>query len=136
MDNTVIDTINAVKEDGLKQSLKDAIFKHSRPRPEDVRDSVEKIWDAFERLKTYYISLNKKESVTQIIRDISGENEELSVVIEAEFKALTDIGNNFRIRHHETNRNDITDINHYDYFFNRCWSLIVLSIKYLDEVKQ
>ena len=30
----------------------------------------------------------------------------------------------------------ITDINHYDYFFNRCLSLIVLSIKYLDEVKQ
>lgn len=136
LDNTLLDTISIVKEDGLKQLLNDAISKHSSPHPEDIRDSVEKIWDALERLKTYYVSLNKKESVTQIIKDISGESEELRVVFEAEFKALTDIGNNFRIRHHETNRNDITDINHYDYFFNRCWSLIVLSIKYLDEVKQ
>lgn len=136
LDNTVLDTISIVKEDGLKQLLNDAISKHSSPHPEDIRDSVEKIWDALERLKSYYVSLDKKASVAKIIKDISGEREELSVVFEAEFKALTDIGNNFRIRHHETNRNDITDINHYDYFFNRCMSLILLSIKYLDEVKK
>ena len=136
LDAAVINTINIVKEDGLKQLLKDAISKHNSPHPEDIRDSVEKIWDALERLKTYYVSLDKKASVAQIIKDISGEKEELRLIFEAEFKSLTDIGNNFRIRHHETNRNDITDINHYDYFFNRCLSLIVLSIKYLDEVKQ
>lgn len=133
LDNTALDTISVVKEDGLKQLLNDAISKHSSPHPEDIRDSVEKIWDALERLKTYYVTLDKKTSVAQIIKDISGEREELSAVLETEFKALTDIGNNFRIRHHETNRNDITDINHYDYFFNRCWALISLSIKYLDK---
>lgn len=49
----------------------------------------------------------------------------------AEFKELTTIGNNFRIRHHETNKIDIVDIRHYDYFFNRCLALIALALQYL-----
>ncbi|MCT0449644.1 hypothetical protein EFK69_10865 [Lactococcus lactis subsp. lactis] len=48
-----------------------------------------------------------------------------------EFRALTEIGNNFRIRHHETNKIDIIDIKYYDYLFNRCMSLIALVIQYL-----
>lgn len=48
-----------------------------------------------------------------------------------EFKMLTDIGNKYRIRHHETDRIDITDVRYYDYFFNRCLSLIALAIQYL-----
>ena len=46
-------------------------------------------------------------------------------------KELTTIGNNFRIRHHETNKIDIVDIRHYDYFFNRCLALIALALQYL-----
>ena len=53
-------------------------------------------------------------------------------LFDTEFKALTDIGNSFRIRHHETDRTDITDIRYYDYFFNRCLSLIALAIQYLE----
>ena len=49
-----------------------------------------------------------------------------------EFRALTDIGNKFRIRHHETNKVDIADIRYYDYLFNRCLSLINLEVQYLD----
>lgn len=48
-----------------------------------------------------------------------------------EFKTLTEIGNNYRIRHHETYKVEITDISHYDYFFNRCLSLMALAIKHL-----
>lgn len=50
----------------------------------------------------------------------------------AEFRILTDIGNNYRIRHHETNKIDIIDIRYYDYLFNRCLSLIALAIQYLE----
>lgn len=49
-----------------------------------------------------------------------------------EFRALTDIGNKFRIRHHETNKVDIADIRYCDYLFNRCLPLINLAIQYLD----
>jgi len=44
---------------------------------------------------------------------------------------LTSIGNKYRIRHHETDKIDITDVRYYDYLFNRCLSLIALAIKYL-----
>lgn len=52
-------------------------------------------------------------------------------LFDTEFQALTKIGNNFRIRHHETDKVEITDVRHYDYFFNRCLSLIALAIQYL-----
>ena len=48
-----------------------------------------------------------------------------------EFNKLTKIGNDFRIRHHETYKIDIQDIRHYDYFFNRCLALIATALQYL-----
>jgi hypothetical protein len=52
-------------------------------------------------------------------------------LFEEEFRVLTNIGNRFCIRHHETNKINITDIRHCDYFFNRCLSLIALALQYL-----
>ena len=95
-----------------------------QPTAQAHRDAVEKIWDALERLKTYYKNLDKKRSVSKIISEMSSGNEAFASLFNNEFKALTDIGNNYRIRHHETNKVDITDPRHYDYFFNRCLSLI------------
>lgn len=108
-----------------------AIQKHRSPYPDDQKDAVEKIWDALERLKTYYADRDKKASVTQIVKDMSGGNEEYISLFNTEFKTLTDIGNHYRIRHHETDKIDITDIRHYDYFFNRCLSLLAAAIQYL-----
>ena len=125
---------NAVKnvgEQGLKGLLQEAIFLHKSPYPADHKDAVEKIWDALERLKTYHAHLDKKQSLAKIIGDMSGEQEAFAVLFNDEFKALTAIGNDFRIRHHEINRTDILDDKHYDYFFNRCMSLISLALQYL-----
>ena len=97
----------------------------------EIKDAVEKLWDALERLKTYYTTLDKKASVTQIVNAIASGQTSYIDLFNLEFKALTDIGNNYRIRHHETNKIDITDIRHYDYFFNRCLSLIGTAIQYL-----
>jgi hypothetical protein len=58
-------------------------------------------------------------------------NDDFADLFNNEFKVLTDIGNKYRIRHHETDRIDITDVRYYDYFFNRCLSLIALAIQYL-----
>ncbi|MDU3805897.1 MAG: hypothetical protein E7G57_06850 [Finegoldia magna] len=91
---------------------------------------VEKIWDAFERIKTYYYpSLNKKKSAEKIIKDISFENENIKMMFDIEFKTLTDIGNNYRIRHHEKNKVDISNDLHYEYFYKRCLSLISIILK-------
>ena len=87
--------------------------------------------DERKRLKTYYTTMDKKASASKIIDDMAAGNQNYIELFNAEFKALTDIGNGFRIRHHETNKIDITDPRHYDYFFNRCLSLIALAIQYL-----
>ncbi|MBW4828309.1 MAG: hypothetical protein KZY61_03420 [Clostridiaceae bacterium] len=121
----------AVPEIGTRELLKDAVALYKTPNSTARQDSVEKIWDAFERLKTYYTTLDKKHSAKKIVNNMSGGNSEFSNLFNDEFKMLTDIGNKYRIRHHETDKIDITDVRYYDYLFNRCLSLIALAIEYL-----
>lgn len=123
--------IAAVQEKGTRELLQEAIAKYKQPNPQSSKEAVEKIWDALERLKTYYATLDKKVSVSKIVNDMGNGDPNFIALFNAEFKVLTDIGNDFRIRHHETNKIDITDQRHYDYFFNRCLSLIALAIQYL-----
>ena len=123
--------IQQIAELGTRELMKDAIALYKTPTPAARQDSVEKIWDALERLKTYYRSLNKKDSAAKIVTDMGNGQPDFITIFDEEFKALTKIGNGFRIRHHETDKIDITDIRHYDYFFNRCLSLIGLAIQYL-----
>lgn len=99
--------------------------------PNAARDAVEKLWDAFERLKTYYTNVNKQDSANKIISDMAAGNEDYINLFTEEFKKLTKVGNDFRIRHHETDKIEIADIRYYDYFFNRCLSLIALAVQYL-----
>jgi hypothetical protein len=121
----------AVHEVGTRELLKDAVALYKTPNPTARQDSVEKIWDALERLKSYYTTLDKKHSAEKIVNDMANGNGDFADLFNAEFKALTDIGNKYRIRHHETNKIDITDARYYDYLFNRRLSLIALAIEYL-----
>lgn len=123
--------IAAVKEIGTRELLQEAIQLHRRPYPADIRDAVEKLWDAYERLKTYYTTMNKRDSANKIIADMANNRAPYVTLFTNEFKALTDIGNGFRIRHHETDKVEIADVRYCDYFFNRCLSLIALAIQYL-----
>jgi len=124
-------TIKSVKESGLKDLLDEAVLLFKQPNPAMRNDAVEKLWDALERLKTYYTSLDKKASVTKIIKDMGDGQLSFEQLFDVEFSALTKIGNDYRIRHHETNKIDIQDIRHYDYFFNRCLALIAVALQYL-----
>ena len=125
-------SINKIPEDETRKLLKEAISYYRQPYPNSSREATEKIWDALERLKTYYTNVDKKASVSKIVEDMANGDINFIDLFNNEFKVLTEIGNNFRIRHHETNRIDITDPQHYDYFFNRCLSLIALAIQYLE----
>lgn len=132
LDNTIGENIGKIKEPGLRALLDEAIALHRQPRISAHKDAVEKVWDALERLKTHYTSLDKKNSMKKVIRNISSGKAEFDTLFNTEFKALTDIGNKYRIRHHETDRFEISDVRHYDYFFNRCLSLIALAIQYIE----
>ena len=55
-----------------------------------------------------------------MIENASLGNEDFKDLLVKEFKELTRIGNEFRIRHHETGIHDISAEAHYDYLFTRC----------------
>lgn len=123
-------SLASIGEAGLKELLQEANRYYEK---DNLKIAVEKLWDAFERLKTYYsATLDKKKSVNRIIDDMSGNNEPFKEMFNKEFHELTTIGNKFRIRHHETTKVDIEDERHYDYFFKRCLSLIATATRYLD----
>lgn len=92
----------------------------------DKQIAIEKLWDALERIKTIYEDCDKKHSLDKVLNKISKGDSQYKTLFDSEFQALTDIGNNFRIRHHETNKKEINEESYYDYFYYRCSSLIGL----------
>ncbi len=123
--------MSEIAEKGLKELLNEA---NNYYRAGNKQIAVEKLWNAFERLKTYYsptLALDKTASANKIIDDMSNSNADFKNMYETEFRALTKIGNDFRIRHHETTKVDITDSRQYDYFYKRCLALISVAILYL-----
>ena len=122
--------IEPVQEAGLKELLQEATRYYGEG---NLNIAVEKLWDAFERLKTYYSpTLDKKKSINKIINDMGNNKKAYKELFEKEFHELTTIGNNFRIRHHETTKIDIEDESHYEYFYKRCLSLISVAVRYLE----
>lgn len=122
--------IASISEKGLKELV---IEVNEYYQSGNKQIAVEKIWDAYERLKTYYApELNKSDSANKIIEQMSAGDKNFKEMYEAEFNALTKIGNNYRIRHHEKNKINITDSRQYDYFYKRCFALISTAIQYLD----
>lgn len=122
-----LDDSTNINEAGLEELIRIAEDLYNKG---NYSYAVEKIWDAFERIKTYYYpTLDKKKSVEKIINDISYGNEHIKKMFDIEFKVLTDIGNSYRIRHHEKNKIDISNDLYYEYFYKRCLSLISILLK-------
>ena len=84
---------------------------------------LEKIWDAFERLKTMKSS-NKKNSIERIIDEVSDGDGELKLIIDEEFRLLTNIGNSYSIRHHEVDQKQFSNNEYMEYFYFRMLALI------------
>jgi len=120
--NTITTKDNVLNQ--LIQEAKDRFFI-----PEDQQIALEKLWDAFERLKTYFEG-NKKESSSKLVELISKEFN--SEIMESEFKILTKIGNDYRIRHHETYKKELNKKEHTYYLFFRMLSLIDLCLSSIE----
>ncbi len=93
--------------------------------------AVEKLWDALERIKTVLPGKNKKQSADLLIEKMSCGDTAYYNLFNTEIECLTSIGNNFRIRHHETNKIEITSDCNFDYFYHRCAAFINLAINYI-----
>ena len=92
--------------DSLINEAKDRFFI-----PKDKQIALEKLWDAFERIKTYYDSNKKKSSIELVKKASDGFDFKF---IEDEFRLLTKIGNEYKIKHHETDKVEVTKSKHTD----------------------
>ena len=117
-------------DSSLDEMLETAYSKFILPRPESRVEGLEKVWDAFERLKTYYEE-NKRVSAKKLIDVVSENNSLFSEKIACEFKELSEIGNNFQIRHFESEKSQLKSNLHIDYFFYRMSCLIHLCVESL-----
>jgi hypothetical protein len=87
-------------------------------------EGLEKLWDAFERVKTLLHADKKKGAGRLIAAASGGATAEEAELLRAEMKTLTEIGNQFRIRHHETRASDLTTASS-DQLFVRMYALLV-----------
>lgn len=125
------DLVDLQIDDNEFNKLVEQAFQYYKEARIDT--ATEKIWDAFERIKTFYKQYDKKGSITKLIDIVSKNNAEYREMVEEEFTSLTKLGNDFRIRHHETNKKDICCKEHYDYLFHRCIAVLRLVTSVLRE---
>ncbi|MEU7514524.1 hypothetical protein AB0B13_21425 [Streptomyces sp. NPDC042898] len=115
----------------LDEKLQDAMARFVSRNSADRRDALEKLWDAFERLKTLELGggPNKKSSAEQLVTRAASDSEPFRELLDAEFKELTRIGNKFTIRHHEHDQDAIPTDSAIDYLFLRLSSVIALTLR-------
>lgn len=117
------------KDSILNRMLEDSRTKFLNPDENVRRESLERLWDAWERIKTILDS-DKKKSIGMLLDKCSDEPK-LRGLLEIEAKTLTEIGNGFHIRHSEVNQTKIQRGTQIDYIFHRLFSLMLLAIKSL-----
>lgn len=124
----LFDRVAQTKDEELNNLLEEAKSRFLNPKDKQV--AVEKLWDAFERIKTYF-GHDKKKASEILITKISGELDR--TYFQEEFRKFTKIGNDYRIRHHETSKKEIKDDKYLTYLFFSMLSLIDLCLLVLDQ---
>jgi len=112
----------------LDQMLESARDKFRDRDPAVRKESLEELWDAWERLKTVEPGKDKKESVARLLDKASSEGR-FRDILEQEATELTGIGNSFMIRHTEMDKTPIETSEHVDYLFHRMFALIRLLLR-------
>ncbi|MFJ4010888.1 hypothetical protein [Streptomyces sp. NPDC090026] len=122
----------ATGDSQLDNKLKDAMARFLSREPADRRDALEKLWDAFERLKTLELGGGslKKSSASQLLTRAASGSEPFRALLEAEFKTLTGIGNDFTIRHHEHDKEDVPTDAASDYLLVRLTSVVSVVLRH------
>ena len=92
------------------------------------REALEKLWAAWERLKSLSDPSDKKRS-TQLLLDKTVAEPQLRQRLELEARQITDIGNSFFIRHTEVTKPHIVESAHVDYLFHRLFALLRLILQ-------
>jgi len=112
----------------LNSMLATACNRYLDPNIDIRRESLEKLWDAWERIKTLLPGKDKKSSTESLLEKASSE-EHFRELLNKEAIELTRIGNDFQIRHSETTKIPVKISDHIDYLFHRLFSMINLLLK-------
>ena len=99
------------------------------PKPEDRQDALEKLWDAFERLKTLEPGANKRAQADALLDRVAAPGSGFRDALGREAAQLTSIGNSFRIRHSETTQEALTSPDQVDYLFTRMFAFLRVILK-------
>jgi len=126
------ETLTAVvfrtEDEELNRLLELARDKFRDPDVNIRREAVEKLWDAWERLKTLEPEADKKKQVETLLARAIPQHEFRKRANE-EAIALTAIGNDFAIRHTETNKIILSESEFLDYLFHRLFALIQMLLR-------
>lgn len=106
----------------LDELLDTAVTKYQLQDHQERKDALDKLWDAWERLKSLDAP-DKKTSIAVLIGKAASEPIYNSI-LETEARVLTKIGNDFQIRHSEKGKLSLSDPHQVDYFFERMFSLV------------
>ncbi|WP_029451021.1 hypothetical protein [Clostridium algidicarnis] len=135
IDNEAKDLLNEVPQESIESELRSLIMESKlyilKKDFTEKKIGIDKIWDAFERLKTMKSS-DKKNSIERIIDEISGGDEELKFQIDEEFRLLTKIGNTYSIRHHEIDQKKFPNNEYIEYFYFSMLALISFVLNMLN----
>lgn len=120
----------STRDNTVNQLITTAISKIQNPKLEERKIGLERLWDAFERLKTVYDQgSDKADSINKLLDALSSGQTLIKEKLDEECKALTKIGNQFQIRHFESDKVPISDPMIIDYLFLRLYALVKLLLK-------
>lgn len=126
----LVQAVFATGDSDLDTMLETARRKFLDPDESVRRESLEKLWDAWERVKTVEPGSDKLARVTILLDRAAGSNGSgFRQMLETEAREVTNIGNSFQIRHSETTQEALTSSNHVDYLFHRLFALIRLVLR-------
>lgn len=108
----------------LDALLVEAVERFKDPAPQSQAGGIERLWDAFERVKTLEAA-DKREGTAKLLARVAPEPT-FRAALDAEMIALTAIGNAFHIRHSETKQIELRSPADRDYLFHRMFALMVL----------
>lgn len=122
-----LESVFASGDTELDRLLVIACQKFKDPDREVRKEALEKVWDAWERLKT--ILPGDKRTSVKALPDSAVVEPTFRECIEREARELTEIGNRFMIRHTETSKAPIENSHHVDYLFHRMFALILMILR-------
>ena len=109
--------------------LEAARHRIALPKQDDRQVALEKLWDAFERLKTLEPGADKRRRADALLDRVAAPGTKFREVLGEEARALTGIGNRFRIRHSEVWTESVSSPAQMDYLFGRMFAFVRIVLK-------